>query len=219
MPRKLLLILLPLLSFGIGGCDSGHHVVPITERRELSPDDRELAMDATSKQRFAMVNQMMGMEEDHSGHDHAEDAPLVYELPEGWKKEPTSQFRTLNFSFGEQGEGECYVSRAGGGLEANLNRWRGQMGLEAAPEEELRALPKRTLFGMEATYAEFDGDFKAVGASDSKPGYRMVGLVLSLPDVSFFVKMTGPKELVVANEEQFSKFCESLKLTRGGQHE
>lgn len=217
MPRKLLLIIIPLLSLGFGGCDSSPQAIPITERRALSPGDREVALGATSKERFAMVNQMMGMEEDHSGHDHAEDAPLAYELPEGWKKEATSQFRTLNFSFGE--DGECYVSRAGGGLEANLNRWREQMGLEAASLEDFQALPKRKLFGMEATYAELDGDFKGVGAAESKPNYRMVGLVLALPDVSFFVKMTGPKELVIANEGNFSKFCESLKLTKGGQHE
>lgn len=166
-----------------------------------------------------MVSQMMGMQEDHSGHDHAEEAPLAYELPAGWKKEAASEFRTLNFSFGEDGEGECYVSRAGGGLEANLNRWRGQMGLAAASAEGLQALPKRKLFGMEATYAELDGEFKAMGAAEPKPNYRMVGLVLSLPDVSFFVKMTGPKELVIANEGNFSKFCGSLRLTKGGQHE
>lgn len=225
MPRKLLLKIIPLLCLvfllclGIVGCDSGRQAIPITERRELSPGDQEVVLGATSKERFAMVNQMMGMEEDHSGHDHAEDAPLAYELPEDWKKEATSQFRTLNFSFGEHGEGECYVSRAGGGLAANLNRWREQMGLEAASEEDFQALPKRHLFGMEATYAELDGNFKAVGAAESKSNYRMVGLVLSLPDVSFFVKMTGPKDLVIANEGKFSKFCESLKLTKGGQHE
>lgn len=219
MPRKLLLIIIPLLPLGIGGCDSGRQSIPITERRELSPGDQELALGVTSKERFSMASQMMGMEEDHSGHDHAEDAPLAYELPEGWKKEATSQFRTLNFSFGGDGEGECYVSRAGGGLEANLNRWRGQMGLAAASAEDFQALPKRKLFGMEATYAELDGEFKAMGAAEPKPNYRMVGLVLSLPDVSFFVKMTGPKELVIANEGSFSKFCESLKLTKGGQHE
>jgi len=228
MSRKLLFVV-PLLALGIGGCDSGCQPIPITEKRSLSAKEQKLALGATSKQRFQMVGQMMGMqeEEDHSGHNHppgehgshrrAENAPLVYELPEEWKKEAASQFRTLNFSIGE--EGECYVSRVGGGLDANLNRWRGQMGLDPASPEEIRALPKRLLFGMESTYVELDGAFKGVGAAESKPDYRMVGLVLSLPDVSFFVKMTGPKTLLVENEEKFTQFCESLKLVREGQHE
>ena len=93
------------------------------------------------------------------------------------------------------------------------------MGLDPASPEEIRALPKRLLFGMESTYVELDGAFKGVGAAESKPDYRMVGLVLSLPDVSFFVKMTGPKTMLVENEEKFTQFCESLKLVREGQHE
>lgn len=228
MSRKLLFVL-PLLALGIGGCDSGRQPIPITERRALSESDQQVTLGATSKERFAMVRQMMGMqeEEDHSGHNHppgehgshaqAENAPLVYELPDGWKKEEETQFRTLNFSFGEGGE--CYVSRVGGTLEANLNRWRGQMGLEPVLPEDIGALPKRLLFGMESTYIELDGAFKGVGAAEVKPDYRMVGLVLSLPDVSFFVKMTGPKALLIENEKNFTKFCESLNLTRGGQRE
>ena len=229
MPRKLLLLILPLLVLGIEGCDSGSKPIPITEKRVLSEDEQQIALGATSKERFSMVRQMMGMpdEEDHSGHNHAEgehdsqgraeNAPLAYDLPDGWKKEAPSQFRTLNFSFGEGGE--CYVSRVGGGLDANLNRWRGQMGLEAQSAKDIMALPKRLLFGMEATYIELDGDFQGVGAAEAKPGYRMVGLVLSMPEVSFFVKMTGPKELLIKNEGNFTKFCESLKLVRGGQGE
>jgi len=178
MSRKLLFVL-PLLALGIGGCDSGRQPIPITERRALSESDQQVTLGATSKERFAMVRQMMGMqeEEDHSGHNHppgehgshaqAENAPLVYELPDGWKKEEETQFRTLNFSFGEGGE--CYVSRVGGTLEANLNRWRGQMGLEPVLPEDIGALPKRLLFGMESTYIELDGAFKGVGAAEVKP--------------------------------------------------
>lgn len=223
---KLLLFVVPLLILGVGGCDSGNNPIPITETRELSANEQKPALGATSQQRFQMVRQMMGIEdeEDHTGHNHppgqhgkSAAAPLVYDLPEGWNKEPETQFRTLNFSFGE--DGECYVSRVGGGLIPNLNRWRGQMGLDPSTEEEIKALPKRMLFGMESTYVELDGEFQGMGAAEKKPDYRMVGLVLSLPDVSFFVKMTGPKQLLIDNEKQFAQFCESLKLTKGGQHE
>lgn len=177
-----------------------------------------------------MVRQMMGMpgEEDHSGHNHAEgehnhdraeSAPLAFQLPDGWTKEAATQFRSLNFSFGKEGEGQCYVSRVGGGLQANLNRWRGQMGLEPISAEEIEKLPKRLLFGMESTYVELDGAFKGMGSPEAKADYRMVGLVLSMPDVSFFVKMTGPKTLLIENEKNFTQFCESLKLVKGGSNE
>ncbi|MCF6310819.1 MAG: hypothetical protein L3J39_00050 [Verrucomicrobiales bacterium] len=229
MSSKLLYIL-PLLSLALNGCDSASRPIVITEKRELSEKERQLALDATSKERFSMVRQMMGMpgEEDHSGHNHAEgehnhdraeSAPLAYQLPDGWKKEATTQFRSLNFSFGKESEGQCYVSRVGGGLVANLNRWRGQMGLKPISAEEIEKLPKRLLFGMESTYVELDGSFKGMGSPEAKPDYRMVGLVLSMPDVSFFVKMTGPKALLIEHEKNFAQFCESLKLVKGGSNE
>lgn len=229
MSSKLLFIL-PLLSLGLSGCDSGSRPIAITEKRELSEKERQLALDATSKERFAMARQMMGMpgEDDHSGHNHdegennhdrAENAPLAYQLPEGWKKEEVTTFRSLNLSFGKESEGQCYVSRVGGGLVANLNRWRGQMGLKPISAEEIEKLPKRLLFGMESTYVELDGSFKGMGSPEAKPDYRMVGLVLSMPGGSFFVKMTGPKSLLIENEKNFTQFCESLKLVKGGAHE
>ena len=229
MILRKLLFLMPLLILGATGCDSSKPIA-ITEKRAIAGDEQEVALGATSKERFAMVRQMMGMadEEDHSGHNHeegehdhdqAENAPLVYKLPEGWTKKPGSQFRTLNFAFGKEQEGECYVSRVGGGLQANLNRWRGQMGLEPDSKEKIDALPKRLLFGMEATYIVLDGKFKGMGMAEAKSDYRMVGLVLSMPDVSFFIKMTGPKTLLLENEKNFTQFCESLKLVKGGEHE
>lgn len=229
MPLKLLFVI-PLLLLGVGGCDSSRGPIVITEKRALSEKEQKVALGATSKERFSMVRQMMGMadEEDHSGHNHAEgehdhgrseNAPLAYQLPAGWIEKPVSQFRNLNFAFGDNEEGECYVSRVGGGLEANLNRWRGQMGLEAVSAEVIQALPKRLLFGMESTYIELDGTFKGMGSSEGKKDYRMMGLVLAMPDVSFFIKMIGPKNLLIENERNFAQFCESLKLVKGGSNE
>jgi hypothetical protein len=90
-------------------------------------------------------------------------------------------------------------------------------------EEELAKLPTRQFFGREATFVSFEGDFKGMGAAEAKTGYRLIGLVQettsknpdpSAPDFTIFVKMTGPKDLVTANEAAFEKFCQSISVSR-----
>ncbi|MGY8641006.1 MAG: hypothetical protein ACKVJU_07930 [Verrucomicrobiales bacterium] len=142
---------------------------------------------------------------------------LIWDLPEGWKEVETTQMRDANLRFGENDEGECYLTKlsgGGGGLVANLNRWRGQMGLPDATAEEIEALPKKPLFGTEATYVDLEGDFGGMGG-EAKKGYKMLGLILTAQGGAVFVKMTGPKALVEANSEKFDAFCKSLNVDFG----
>ncbi|NNE91263.1 MAG: hypothetical protein HKN23_06420, partial [Verrucomicrobiales bacterium] len=144
---------------------------------------------------------------------------LSWDTPEGWSEKPGTDMRLANFTFGEQNEGEVYVVRlqgGGGGLLANVNRWRGQMGLPPISEEDVASLPKKLLFGLEATYVSMDGTFTGMG-TEPKENYRMLGLILSSDIGAVFVKMTGPRELVAENEEKFDEFCQSLGLGVPGQ--
>lgn len=125
--------------------------------------------------------------------------------------------RLVDMRFGPNGEGECFLSMMpgpAGGVEANLNRWRGQMGLPPYTAEELAALPKREMFGQEATYVDFEGNFSNVGATAPLEGYRMIGLIQQTPRFTLFVKMTGPKALVEANQAAFMEFAQSIGLKR-----
>lgn len=124
--------------------------------------------------------------------------------------------RVINFSLGENGEGECYVARlpgAGGGLLANVNRWRAQMGVEPLTEEQVDALPTKPLFGQPARYMTVDGSFTpGMGSTDTFPNYRLLGLILASDAGAVFVKMTGPKDLVIKNEAAFDQFTQSIDV-------
>ena len=102
---------------------------------------------------------------------------------------------------------------AGGGLDANVNRWRNQMGAEPLSSEEIAALPKKPLFGQEATFIQVDGNFGGMGGGAAKENYRLLGLILSSDVGAVFVKMTGPKELVEANTAGFDQFTSSLDVS------
>lgn len=152
-----------------------------------------------------------------AGADSSSGPRLVFTTPEGWKEAPASSMRDVNLSFGPAQEGECYVSRLpgpGGGLEANVNRWRKQMGAEPLTLEQIEALPTKPLFGQPAVFIEVDGPFTAgMGSTESLPDYRLLGLILSSDAGAVFVKMTGPKALVEKESAGFGLFTGSLDVS------
>ena len=143
------------------------------------------------------------------------DERLRWETPPGWAQAERSQMRPVNLTFGPNKEGECYLSMlpgGAGGLLANVNRWRKQMGQPEITEEELAQLPRKGLMGIEGVLVTVDGDYTNVGASEAKPGYRLMGIVAVLGDAGLFVKMVGPKAVVEANAAAFDQFVASLSL-------
>jgi hypothetical protein len=102
---------------------------------------------------------------------------------------------------------------AGGGLAANVNRWRGQMAAAPLTEEEVAALPTRPLFGQPARFVSVDGSFSpGMGSDQTFPDYRLMGLILAGEAGAVFVKMTGPKALVEQNSAAFDQFITSLTV-------
>jgi hypothetical protein len=152
----------------------------------------------------------------------AQDFPLIWETPPGWKEDPTpsplpDMIKLVGMRFGEQGEGECSFSAMrgdAGGLEANVNRWRRQMGLPPITVEEIEKLPKKKFLSREAVWVAIDGDFKNMGDPEPRKNYRLVGLIQPAPEFTLFVKLTGPKDLVASNEAAFDQFCQSISVQR-----
>ncbi|MFZ4767720.1 MAG: hypothetical protein ACOYMN_22465 [Roseimicrobium sp.] len=186
----------------------------ITEVREI-PAARPLPKaHATSGERF--------FENPAPENDVPQENPLTWATPAGWSEAPSGDaamggMRLINLRFGPSSEGECYLSAipgAAGGLEANVNRWRTQMGQAAYSSEELAKLPTKKFLGRDAAFVAFDGDFKGMGATEALKGYRLLGVVQQAPEFTLFVKMTGPKELVSANEAAFDAFCQSISIRR-----
>ncbi len=186
-------------------------VVEIADRRALSREERQPQVDLETAERLG-TDAMIRAAEDQA---KPQGAPGIdYTVPEGWKELEASGMRDVDLRFGEGDAGEVSVIRAGGSLADNVNRWRKQMGREPLSEDDLAKLEMGTLFGIPAHLVTIDGDFKGFGESESKPNYRLVGIILSLPEFgrSFFVKMTGPRAVVEENEEKFHEFTASLGL-------
>ena len=195
----------------VTSCDRLQEREAITESREISTYAPKPHVDIPSATRF---------------YDDANEEPakrpsfrelLTWTIPEGWSESTTPDpmgMRLLDLRFGPNHEGECYISLMpgpAGGLEANVNRWRTQMGQPPYTVEEIANLPKKPFFNRDATFVAFDGDFKGFGAEAAKTGYRMLGLIHSADQATIFVKLTGPKALVEQNAAAFDAFCQSIK--------
>jgi hypothetical protein len=197
-------------SLTLTGCGRPGEVVAITETREISTHAPAPNIDIASATRFY-----------DDARKEAQERPdfrnlLTWTVPEGWKEsgQPDPMgMRLVDLRFGTGGEGECYITLmpgSGGGLEANVNRWRAQMGQQPYTAEDIEKLPTKPFFNRDASFVAFDGDFKGFGAETAQPGYRMLGLIHSAEQATIFVKLTGPKALVEQNAAAFDAFCQSI---------
>ncbi len=215
------LLLLPLL---LNACSEPASRQEITDIREPG----ELRREAPPK---LDVRQRLGMRSDSAmGSSQASESALGgitfhHDMPEGWEKVPETALRQVNLQMKGAPDVECYFTflpGGGGGLEANLNRWRTQMGQEPLSADAVAALPKKTIFGQPATFILIDGDFVGMG-TEPKTDYRMYGLILTYTDPSsnedqaFFLKMTGPRGMLEDQEANFELIASSLHAVAPGE--
>jgi hypothetical protein len=143
---------------------------------------------------------------------HPTVSPYKWQVPEGWTEAPATSMRIGNFKIVASPEAECYLTvlkGAAGGVDANINRWRRQMGQPELKPEEIAALPKVDVLGQPAPLAEITGSFTGM-AGQQFPDYALTGVVVMLTDETLFVKMTGPAAVVAAEKDRFLSFCKSL---------
>ncbi|MCP5557649.1 MAG: hypothetical protein H7A55_07825 [Verrucomicrobiaceae bacterium] len=210
-----------LLCLLIPACNRIEDRVEITESREVSKFAQPPLNGATSDERFIPALRELGLIDKPAAQQAPPPASAFREFldwtaPEGWTDagEDPMGMRMVDFRFGPAKEGECYISLmpgSAGGKEANLNRWRKQMGQPDFTAEEIAALPEKPFFNRTGTYAAFDGEFKKMGAAEAQKGYRLIGLIHSAPQATIFVKMTGPKDLVESQAAAFDQFCQSIR--------
>jgi hypothetical protein len=137
------------------------------------------------------------------------DGSLKWRLPKGWTSERGSGMRFATIKPSTPGDGKVEVTvvmlqgPAGGEL-ANVNRWRGQIGL-APIDEPARAAARQALATKAGQVSLYD--FTSEGEVKS----RMVAVLLSSGDGNtWFVKMSGDAPRVAAARADFIRLLESL---------
>lgn len=119
-----------------------------------------------------------------------------------WRRMPSTKFRLLNYA--AAGGVEVAVGQAGGSLLANVNRWRGELGLGSLTDLQLT---KVDVWQGQGEFFEASGDFKGRGAS-----ITMAVLVPREEGGWLSIKMTGPSEAVQRQREAFLAYARTVRV-------
>jgi hypothetical protein len=153
-------------------------------------------------------------------------AGMRWTAPANWKAEAARPMRAATYSIplaaGDQGIAECVVNYfgpgQGGGVDANIERWRGQM---LGPDGKPAAgkIDKRAGRGVPITVIDTTGTYSGMGGPMSAgakpvPGYRLIGAIVEGPGGSVFFKLTGPAKTIAAQQKTFEQLLASIQVDK-----
>jgi len=140
-------------------------------------------------------------------------------VPAGWTSQPpSSSMRKAQFALPSQEEdaedAEMVVFYFGtgnaGSVDANLDRWRGQMkGAEGDTQ-------KGTAHGMVVTTLDVRGAYVTsmgprMQPGQTKPDFRMIASIIESPAGAYYFKLTGPQNTIEHWQSSFTQFISSAK--------
>lgn len=132
---------------------------------------------------------------------------LRWTAPDAWTPKTGSSMRKGSYAVkGAGAEADLAITAFPGdtgGLHANLNRWRGQVGLAPGSPAELDASVQH-LDGLGGLHFDV---VDLVGPS----GTRLLGAITSFNGNSWFFKLMGPDALVAAEKPAFVQFLHTVK--------
>lgn len=136
----------------------------------------------------------------------------AWKVPSGWTEEPPTQMLLAKFSATQaSARAEITVSVFPGdvgGLTANVNRWRRQIGLAAVEEAAVAQMVKPIEVGAEK------GSLVDLTGTDPKTGQpaRLIGVAVPLDGQTWFFKLVGEAPAATREQDAFIQFVQSTKL-------
>ena len=142
-------------------------------------------------------------------------AGVKYSVPADWEEQPRKSDYVLGeFSIpGPGGPARLTLSSAGGGINANVDRWRGQF--NRGPSDPEPKESEITFDGKPGTLVELAGTFSdMMNRGAPSKGWQMLGVAVPLGETNYFVKLTGSTATVTPRRDEFLKFIESAKMEK-----
>lgn len=186
------------------GCEKAEPVtytIPKEERSVATPGAAQQPPPAAKPSAGANMQVLPGMQE------AAQAAPeLDYTVPEGWEEFPPQSVRKANFRVSDaNGSAELAVTvfpgDVGGNL-ANVNRWRGQIGLDPLDAESLSSVTRPfTISNHSGLLADLQG-----------PEQSILGGILSFHGSTWFFKMQGDTGTIAEQADAMEAFLSSVQI-------
>jgi hypothetical protein len=133
---------------------------------------------------------------------------LTCKPQEGWKPLGLGIMRAASFEVrDDERKVEISVIQAGGNLQDNVNRWRGQLKLPRATEDELADTMETVRVG------QVEGQFvELYEQSEEERRRAILGAIVNAEGNQWFVKLTGDAALAERERERFKAFLKSLEF-------
>lgn len=152
-------------------------------------------------------------------------ATLTFSAPAGWKAAaPSSSMRVAQFvlprAAGDAADADIvvyYFGGSGGTVEANIERWLGQMQQpDGKPSSAVAKREARSINGLKVTLVDVSGTYVAEMTPGSaqrhnNPNFRLRAAVIETPNGPYFIKLTGPSRTIATAEKAFEQFLGSMK--------
>lgn len=132
--------------------------------------------------------------------------------PAHWQEKPLGQLRRGSWSIPVADADDIDISVLVfpgdvGGLEANINRWRQQIGIPTGPVADPEHL---SINGKEGVYVQLLAQSPLPGHSQP---LATLGWIAAHEGGTWFFKWTGPRNLVEQEEPHFRNFLDSIHFT------
>lgn len=146
------------------------------------------------------------------GPESSPRSSVRYDTPEGWRPGRGTAFSVAAFEVGEgERKGEITLSPAMGAIDANVNRWRGQVGLDPQSSAEIaKALEPVPVGDSRGLYVELFGPER----EGKRPA--ILGIIAEAGGRQWFFKFTGDEELARQEKGRFLEFAKSMRFEGAG---
>jgi hypothetical protein len=153
---------------------------------------------------------------------------LTFTAPAQWQPvATTSSMRVAQFALpragGDTQDAELvvyYFGGSGGTVEANIERWVGQMQQsDGRPSSAVAKRQSRTINGLKVTIVDVPGTYVAEmtpGAAQrhNSPNFHLRAAVIETANGPYFIKLTGPAKTVAAADKTFEQFLSSVNYAK-----
>jgi hypothetical protein len=151
---------------------------------------------------------------------------LKYDMPAGWtSKTPSSRMRLAEFVLPKvEPDTEdatltvYFFGGQGGSVQANLDRWIGQMAQpDGRPSKDLAKTSSMKANELTFTIIDLPGTFVAETAPGSaerynKPGFHLRAAVIEGKGGPYFIRLVGPQKTVAKWDAAAQAFFKSLRV-------
>lgn len=142
-------------------------------------------------------------------------ARLTWETPPGWKSLGAKGMRTGSFAVSYEGKTAdgsiVQLPGPAGGIESNVRRWMEQAGLSQMDAKAMQAFLGsqkriRTRDGYEGVLVNLASQLNGNMVQENS----ILAVMIQAPDETIFVKLTGPRSVLLRNVDALARLASSL---------